>query len=70
MCNLCNLIDDFAKKRIISSEMLEYSFTDKKKIIWKSCDVDSQFDDRIVTSDERENSLDNMIILALESCLK
>ena len=32
--------------------------------------VDSQFDDRIVTSEERENSLDNMIILALESCLK
>ena len=32
--------------------------------------VDSPFDERIVTSEEREKSLDNMIILALEACLK
>ena len=32
--------------------------------------VDSQYDDRIVSSEERETSLDNMIILALEACLK
>ena len=32
--------------------------------------VDSPFDERVVTSEEREKSLDNMIILALEACLK
>ena len=32
--------------------------------------VDSQFDDRVVSSEDREKSLDDMIILALESCLK
>ena len=32
--------------------------------------VDSQYDDRIVSSKERETSLDNMILLALEACLK
>ena len=32
--------------------------------------VDSQFDDSIVTSEQREKSLDDMIILALETCLK
>ena len=32
--------------------------------------VDSQFDDRAISSTDREKSLDDMIILALESCLK
>ena len=32
--------------------------------------VDSQYDDRVVTSEERGQSLDNMIILTLEACLK
>ena len=32
--------------------------------------VDSKYDDRIVSSSDREKSLDDMIILALESCLK
>ena len=31
--------------------------------------VDSQFDDRVISSEEREKSLDDMIVLALESCL-
>ena len=32
--------------------------------------VDSPFDDTVVTSEQREKSLDDMIVLALESCLK
>ena len=32
--------------------------------------VDSPFDDTVVTSEQREKSLDDMILLALEACLK
>ena len=32
--------------------------------------VDSLFDERVVTSEEREKSLDDMIILALEAAIK
>ena len=42
MCNICNLIDDFVRDRNIPE--LKYSFTDKKKNIWYSCDVNDQFD--------------------------
>ena len=43
MCGICNLIDDFAKTREILPEMLEYSFTDKKKKNWNSSTVDDLF---------------------------
>ena len=32
--------------------------------------VDSKYDDRVISSEDREKSLDDMITLALESCLK
>ena len=32
--------------------------------------VDSMYDDRVISSEDRERSLDDMITLALESCLK
>ena len=76
----CDNIDEYNKKYpedldTLASEMESFALFYMAKKFNRNATclltvVDSQFDDRIITSEEREKSLDDMIILALEACLK
>lgn len=76
MDDIQKLFDRFPKNlKIIGSEMESFALFYIAKSLNKKAGclltvVDSMFEKRVVTADERQNSLNNMITLALESSLK
>lgn len=69
------LFDRFPKDlKIIGSEMESFALFYIAKVLNKKAGcllsvVDSMFEKKVVSADERQNSLNTMITLALESCL-
>lgn len=60
--------------KTLACEMEAFSLFFMAKILNKNASclltvVDSQYDDRQISSEDRQNSLDEMIKIALESCL-